>query len=550
MKKSHLMGFITSLIIFISAGIYFNGTWNRVNLDSQTNQNNNNVTFPNIADNHSAEGDNTIDVDLHGNGYQNNLHGNCEQIDDENHEHDETSSVPLESEETEQVVLGTRFGYQLRGEDKSVINWYLKTNKGRLLKRKIPVNRKKLKQMRRIITNAVDKRFGKKDMYIDYPTVDEMGNKSSVRLKREDLITSLTLLEKMWESHGGDKYGTFKDKNGRKEKVFSPNFKKQKFRDKSVQFDSQESYNETIDSVPGDNGFTFLNRIDDFFIKKANASDSFGIPFTIFDHTWGNKSLIGFNGSLRGTFGAWGNVDDGGTMVNGLSLNFSAYIFGKRKNFMSGSGHFQWDCPVEGSTSFARRMLIRKFNDKIYEKGGTEWLGRCEIIYDGSGNNFAESNGKKVEFDGLDACMKWKVFPGLKVRGCTGVKGSSGLNSFFKGGGSHSQGYIGSQQSLPYYGKAELSLSPLGFDLASLSLNAKGKLINLDNRLNVDLILQAGVSADAQRAKLMVFREILSGRIYLRLRWWSILDWDYKTWTKEIKPDGSLENYSKTLNLI
>ena len=146
--------------------------------------------------------------------------------------------------------------------------------------------------------------------------------------------------------------------------------------------------------------------------------------------------------------------------------------------------------------------------------------------------------------------MKWRVFPGLKVKGCTGVKGSSGLNSYFKGGGSHSQGYIGSQQVLPYYGKAELALSPLGFDLASLSLNAQGKLIDLDNRLNVDLILQAGVSQDAQSAKLKVFRDILSGRIYLRLRWWSILEWDYKTWTKEIKPDGSLEKYSKTVDLL
>ena len=42
----------------------------------------------------------------------------------------------------------------------------------------------------------------------------------------------------MWESHGGDDYGTREDKEGRKEKVFSPDLKKQKFRNKSVQFNS------------------------------------------------------------------------------------------------------------------------------------------------------------------------------------------------------------------------------------------------------------------------------------------------------------------------
>ena len=139
--------------------------------------------------------------------------------------------------------------------------------------------------------------------------------------------------------------------------------------------------------------------------------------------------------------------------------------------------------------------------------------------------------------------MKWRVFPGLKV-----VKGTLWFKFLFQGWGSHSQGYIALNKFFHTMVMSWRFL--LGFDLASLSLNAQGKLIDLDNRLNVDLILQAGVSQDAQSAKLKVYRDILSGRIYLRLRWWSILDWDYKTWTKEIKPDGSLEKYSKTVDLL
>ena len=62
----------------------------------------------------------------------------------------------------------TSYGYQLR-VNKNVINWYL--NIMASSKKKNSINRK-IKLMRKVITDAVDKRFGSNDEYIDYPKVD------------------------------------------------------------------------------------------------------------------------------------------------------------------------------------------------------------------------------------------------------------------------------------------------------------------------------------------------------------------------------------------
>ncbi|MBT6325426.1 MAG: hypothetical protein HOJ35_05615 [Bdellovibrionales bacterium] len=451
---------------------------------------------------------------------------------------------PLTSVDTGLEVKIEDYGYSLdTGKDK--IKWYLKSSNGKLLKNKIPVKTLKVKQMFDTVSRNIKKRFPGEGSYIDYPIEENEDGQITKRIRKKSLIKTLTLLERMWESHGGDGYGINYDTNGDPVKIFTPDFSFEQDQETGIEI------REINDDDDDDKDISKFNYIQDLFIDTAHADihDDYEIPFEIFDKTWGNTNLFGFRGQMDGMISLWGNA---GAMSikskNLLNLDLSIYIFGIRKKFMAGNINLFGSCVLGYGSNFDREIDVSKWGANIYSNFN-KTKGVCREDGTGTGVNL-DVRGRKISFEGFDACMRWSVFPGLKVRGCAGVKGSSDIVYLFQGKGALNQASISSKQRMPYYGRAELAVSPLGFDLASLSFNVSGEILDLSHQLDIDIFTYLGVQDDSQKADLKITQKILGGRVYLKIKWWSVTKWGYKTWIKEIKPNGYVRNQHFTEDLL
>ena len=449
---------------------------------------------------------------------------------------------PKSSIEMGLEVQPTESGYSVKIKNQ-VINWYLQDEDGNLLKNQIPSSATKISRMKNIVSNKIGQQFPGTEKYIDYPTIGKNGEPTTKRMRREAVIESLTLLESLWETYGGDDYGTLLDQNGDLKKVFSPDIKYENDRETQIEYGELQPYNQEVSSVRRD--------IQDFFINSAKAADSYSIPFTVFDRTWGNTNLFGFRGKLTGSIGLWGDAEEGGSYSISANMDLSAYILGNRKNFMSGRASTLTNCEIPSNySSFTGAYDIKKWGTSLNSSlpYNHSVIGTCGSSGLGTGGNSLQANN--VNFDGFDACLQWTVFAGLKVRGCAGVSGSSNFNFTALGAGGLNLALIQSRQQLPYYGSASLALSPAGFDLAELSMNVEGKLLDLEHTFDSMIFSRLGAQASQQKADLIFQQKILGGRVYLKIRWWSVIKWGYKSWIKEIKPNGWVRNESSTADLL
>lgn len=548
-KKSKIIASVVGLGVLSLTAFYFNGT---VNFSDDLNSNINDLDRDIISsgDNDGVEG---IDGSTQMMGVDTNDTIYADHSDDE-----APSELPpldlqdLRSKRTEHqdsgesINTGLNFRPSERGYSVLVngkeMNWHLQDGQGRLLKQRIPFSNSRLQNMGNIVSSEIGRRFSGPDEYVDYPVMGKDGVETTKRMKKSELIESLTLLEKMWEKNGGDDYGTIIDRNGDPMKVFSPDVEQELDNQRRIEFGDLQPFNEEVSS--------FRQDIQDFFINTARAADSYAIPFTIFDRTWGNTNLFGFQGKLTGSIGLWGNAEDGGTYLLSADVDLSAYIFGNRKNFMSGFAKATTNCDIPADTSSLRAQYnIKKWGNTINSLDDTS-TGRCERFGFGGSFNEPHNGFNNIDFDGFEACLNFTVFAGLRVRGCAGVRGSSEFNFTASGNGAHNRTYINTKQVLPYYGRASLALSPAGFDLAELSMNIQGKLLDMEHTFDADIQALLGVDSSAQKANLIYQQKVLGGRIYLELRWFSVLSWGYKTWRKEIKSNGWVRDVSDTTNLL
>ncbi len=448
--------------------------------------------------------------------------------------------APLESTDSPFEVVPADHGYTMNANGET-INWYLKDSSGSLLKTKIPSDKTKILNLKQRVTTIIDRKYPLAT-FINFPTMDNKGATSTVRISKQKLIDTLTLLEQMWETHGGNSYGVTRDKFGKLSKWFVPD----------VEFASSEELSlEWSGPYPYEQYSRSNNKLLNLFISNSYASEDFSSVFTIFDRTWGNKNLIGFEGKSFGRIGVWGNAEDGGhsLVLNDSELN--GWFFGVKKSFINFKANSFSDCNPELNTSeMSNTFDLEKFDSSVFNDTSSG-NGACNPVdRDPPSPDIFDQNGRRVKFDGFDACLKFTVFPGLKVKGCAGAKGDTAFNSTFAGASAHTVTRIYSVLNLPYYGKASLDVAPLGIELASLSLNLVGNLIEFDQLFASDLVAYQNATHADQVADLNINLVILSGRVYLELRWFSVIDWDYKSWIKELKPNGSMADHSISEDML
>ena len=449
---------------------------------------------------------------------------------------------PITSIDTGLEAQSTPYGYSL-DINKETIKWYLQDEDGTLIKKDIPFSKFKVANMENIVTNQISKRFPRAGTYISYPTVGAKGENAQKRIRKKDLIASLTLLESMWEKHGGDNYGTLLDENGDPMKVFSPDITMEIDEKVKIKYGELEPYNEELSSN--------YNKIQDFFINSARASEGYSIPFEIFDRTWGNTNLFGFRGKLTGSIGLWGNAEEGGSFTLSTDMDLSAYIFGNRKNFMHGKASTRSECDLRREhSSFYSHYDLKKWGSSIHSSLPYTYSNNGVCRGQGRGTISDSYKANSVRFDGFDACLQWRVFAGLKVRGCAGVKGNTDFDYSALGMGATNIAYIKATQSMPYYGSASLALSPAGFDLAELSMNVEGKILDMEHTFDSSIKSSLDATHRDQKVDLIYQQKILGGRVFLKIRWWSVVKWGYKSWVKEIKPNGWSRNESRTTDLL
>lgn len=535
MRKSKIIASMVVIGLVSVAAIYFNGTMINSNDTSTFSQNNNLGGNLQLNSTHGIDTEIDTSIDTVDDSYGDYGENEQEEIPEPDFDAMEDERITVDDLETSidtgLEVLPTEFGYRLQAGD-DAIDWYLQDTDGTPLKQAIPFDKNRLNNMGNIVADKIGRRFPGGSEYINYPAGEENGETIYKRIKREDLIESLTLLESMWEKHGGDDYGTLFDKVGEPTKIFSPDIEFERDDVNHIQYGDLQPYEEEELS-------SRLERIQDFFVNAARANDSYAIPFEIFDRTWGNTNLFGLRGKIIGTIGLWGNVEDGGSYSLSTTVDLSAYIFGNRKNFMFGNGSTKTDCEIPSDYSrLTNRYNVTKWGNPIHSSlpyfGSSE--GTCRAS--GWGGTGMSVDSFNVNFDGFDACVQYTVFAGLKVRGCAGVKGNSSFDFSATGLGAINRAYISTKQSLPYYGRASLALSPAGFDLAELSMNVSGKLLDMEHTFDSTIFSHLGADSSSQKADLIWKQYVLGGRVYLKIRWWSIIQWRYKSWTKEIKSNG------------